>query len=181
MGPSSAAALLLPTWRAVCCRAPRQHLHFCMLSASLPPQEINEADGIQSVHDAFRLGINFFDTSPFYGNTKSEQVSVCRIGCIPIDVSSQEDNTAAAGQGDLQPGWSTQTQVHRSPACVCKLRVLRRTCSPPLQQLASANPASAPPAPVHPHLLHQSIPPVCRCWVRPSRTCHVTRLLWRQK
>ena len=26
------------------------------------------------MHEAFRLGINFFDTSPFYGNTKSEQV-----------------------------------------------------------------------------------------------------------
>ena len=37
-------------------------------------QEINEADGIASVHEAFRLGINFFDTSPFYGTTKSEQV-----------------------------------------------------------------------------------------------------------
>lgn len=38
-------------------------------------QEINEADGIASVHEAFRLGINFFDTSPFYGSTKSEQVT----------------------------------------------------------------------------------------------------------
>jgi L-galactose dehydrogenase len=26
------------------------------------------------VHEAFRLGINFFDTSPFYGCTKSEIV-----------------------------------------------------------------------------------------------------------
>jgi L-galactose dehydrogenase len=40
----------------------------------LASQEINEAEGIASVHEAFRLGINFFDTSPFYGNTKSEQV-----------------------------------------------------------------------------------------------------------
>lgn len=38
-------------------------------------QEINEAKGIESVHEAFRLGINFFDTSPFYGTTKSESVS----------------------------------------------------------------------------------------------------------
>jgi hypothetical protein len=48
--------------------------------ASLPlphplcPQEINEADGIAAVHEAFRLGINFFDSSPFYGGTKSETV-----------------------------------------------------------------------------------------------------------
>jgi predicted aldo/keto reductase-like oxidoreductase len=40
-------------------------------------QEINEAAGIESVHEAFRLGINFFDTSPFYGTTKSETVSLC--------------------------------------------------------------------------------------------------------
>lgn len=42
----------------------------------LASQEINEAEGIASVHEAFRLGINFFDTSPFYGNTKSEQVAI---------------------------------------------------------------------------------------------------------
>jgi hypothetical protein len=37
-------------------------------------QEINEAEGIASVHEAFKLGINFFDSSPFYGSTKSETV-----------------------------------------------------------------------------------------------------------
>lgn len=51
----------------------------------LLPQEINEAEGIASVHEAFRLGINFFDTSPFYGTTKSETVSaslrVCALCC----------------------------------------------------------------------------------------------------
>lgn len=38
-------------------------------------QQINEDEGIAAVHEAFRLGINFFDTSPFYGGTRSEQVS----------------------------------------------------------------------------------------------------------
>jgi aryl-alcohol dehydrogenase-like predicted oxidoreductase len=37
-------------------------------------QDINEAEGIASVHEAFKLGINFFDSSPFYGSTKSETV-----------------------------------------------------------------------------------------------------------
>jgi hypothetical protein len=37
-------------------------------------QDINEAEGIASVHEAFKLGINFFDSSPFYGGTKSETV-----------------------------------------------------------------------------------------------------------
>lgn len=36
----------------------------------------NEDEGIQAVHEAFRLGVNFFDTSPLYGATKSETVSL---------------------------------------------------------------------------------------------------------
>ena len=38
-------------------------------------QDIDEDAGVQAVHEAFRLGINFFDTSPFYGSTKSETVA----------------------------------------------------------------------------------------------------------
>jgi len=37
-------------------------------------QEIDEDEGIAAVHEAFKLGINFFDTSPFYGVTRSEAV-----------------------------------------------------------------------------------------------------------
>ena len=36
--------------------------------------DFKEGDGIEAVHEAFRLGINFFDTSPLYGKTKSETV-----------------------------------------------------------------------------------------------------------
>lgn len=36
-------------------------------------QDIDEAEGVRAVHEAFRLGINYFDTSPFYGETRSEQ------------------------------------------------------------------------------------------------------------
>lgn len=36
--------------------------------------DFSEEDGIAAVHEAFKLGINFFDTSPLYGKTKSEQV-----------------------------------------------------------------------------------------------------------
>lgn len=53
--------------------------HACLVNL----QEINEADGIASVHEAFRLGINFFDTSPFYGTTKSEQVRRVGMRCSP--------------------------------------------------------------------------------------------------
>lgn len=30
---------------------------------------------MRSVHEAFRLGVNFFDCSPFYGGTRAETVS----------------------------------------------------------------------------------------------------------
>ncbi|GLJ30507.1 hypothetical protein SUGI_0603900 [Cryptomeria japonica] len=35
---------------------------------------VKEEDAIASVNEAVRLGINFFDTSPYYGSTLSEQV-----------------------------------------------------------------------------------------------------------
>ena len=35
-------------------------------------QDINEEEGVRAVHEAFKLGINYFDTSPFYGGTRSE-------------------------------------------------------------------------------------------------------------
>ncbi|TXG54119.1 hypothetical protein EZV62_019375 [Acer yangbiense] len=35
---------------------------------------VSENDAISSVREAFRLGINFFDTSPFYGGTLSEKM-----------------------------------------------------------------------------------------------------------
>ena len=38
-------------------------------------QETDEEAGVEAVHEAFRLGINFFDTSPLYGATRSETVS----------------------------------------------------------------------------------------------------------
>ena len=37
---------------------------------------MDEEKGVAIVQEAFKLGINFFDTSPFYGNTRSEQAGV---------------------------------------------------------------------------------------------------------
>lgn len=37
-------------------------------------QTLDVEEGIASVHEALNLGINFFDTSPYYGITKSEKV-----------------------------------------------------------------------------------------------------------
>eukprot|EP00877_Chromochloris_zofingiensis_P005271 jgi/Chrzof1/14745/Cz09g14110.t1 len=48
-------------------------------------QAIDEAEGIRSVHEAFNLGINFFDTSPYYGSTKSETVLGKALASLPRD------------------------------------------------------------------------------------------------
>lgn len=39
-------------------------------------QGFDVQEGIRSVHEAFRLGVNFFDTSPYYGLGKSEKVII---------------------------------------------------------------------------------------------------------
>jgi L-galactose dehydrogenase len=48
-------------------------------------QEINENEAVAAVHEAFRLGINIFDTSPFYGATKSETVLGKALAGLPRD------------------------------------------------------------------------------------------------
>ncbi|PWA46905.1 NAD(P)-linked oxidoreductase superfamily protein [Artemisia annua] len=35
---------------------------------------VSDEEAIDTVHEAFKLGINFFDTSPYYGGTLSEKV-----------------------------------------------------------------------------------------------------------
>ena len=55
-----------------CPCAQSQHLKCYVIT---DPQDIDEEEGVRAVHEAFRLGINYFDTSPFYGSTRSEQVS----------------------------------------------------------------------------------------------------------
>lgn len=44
-------------------------------------QEMDEAKGVEIVQEAYKLGINFFDTSPFYGNNRSEEVSLQSLPC----------------------------------------------------------------------------------------------------
>ncbi|GAB4819507.1 hypothetical protein N2152v2_006553 [Parachlorella kessleri] len=48
-------------------------------------QDIDEEAGVQSVVEAFNRGINFFDTSPFYGDTKSEMVLGKGLAKLPRD------------------------------------------------------------------------------------------------
>ena len=44
---------------------------------------------MRAVHEAFALGINYFDTSPFYGETRSEQVLWCCGGSWALWCSAQ--------------------------------------------------------------------------------------------
>lgn len=51
-----------------------------------PLQEVDPQAAIDTVRAAYEAGINLFDTSPYYGLTKSEEVGVgvlwvCR-GCV---------------------------------------------------------------------------------------------------
>ncbi len=42
-------------------------------------QAVDEAGCRQAVHDAFHAGVNYIDTSPFYGDTKAETVRCGRV------------------------------------------------------------------------------------------------------
>jgi aryl-alcohol dehydrogenase-like predicted oxidoreductase len=48
-------------------------------------RQINESDGIRTVHTAVDLGINFIDVSPYYGLTKAETVLGQALREIPRD------------------------------------------------------------------------------------------------
>jgi L-galactose dehydrogenase len=48
-------------------------------------QPIDEEEGIRAVEAAFQRGINFFDTSPFSGDTRSERVLGKALKRLPRD------------------------------------------------------------------------------------------------
>ena len=67
-------------------------------------QDIDEDAGVAAVHEAFALGINLFDTSPFYGNTRSETVRAfdkgqTRDGGQSADTSSARSPALRSSQG----------------------------------------------------------------------------------
>jgi L-galactose dehydrogenase len=47
--------------------------------------DVDEAEGIRTVHSSLDLGINFIDVSPFYGLTKSETVLGKALKTVPRD------------------------------------------------------------------------------------------------
>ena len=46
-------------------------------------QDIKAAECIAAVHEAFKLGINIFDTAPYYGSTSSEAVLGQALASLP--------------------------------------------------------------------------------------------------
>ncbi|EIE20954.1 L-galactose dehydrogenase [Coccomyxa subellipsoidea C-169] len=48
-------------------------------------QPLDESLAVQAVHEAFKFGINFFDTSPYYGLTRSEKVLGRALKDLPRD------------------------------------------------------------------------------------------------
>jgi L-galactose dehydrogenase len=48
-------------------------------------RKINEQEGINTVHNAFDSGINYFDCSPFYGLTEAERIMGLALKDIPRD------------------------------------------------------------------------------------------------
>ena len=86
-------------------------------------QDIDEEEGVRAVHEAFRLGINYFDTSPFYGGTRSEQVSPCG-GMAALAKSTcwrcrkcLPRHSPAAAAAAAAAGYITET---RQPCILCR-------------------------------------------------------------
>jgi aryl-alcohol dehydrogenase-like predicted oxidoreductase len=53
-------------------------------------RNINEAEGIRTVHTALDLGLNFIDVSPYYGLTKAETVLGKALKRIDRDLQEKE-------------------------------------------------------------------------------------------
>ena len=48
-------------------------------------RKIDEQEGVETVHNAFDSGINYFDCSPFYGLTEAERIMGRALKDIPRD------------------------------------------------------------------------------------------------
>ena len=65
-------------------------LHVSLLGFGASPlgsvfESIDEEEGVRAVHEAVRCGINFFDVSPFYGDTRAESVLGRALKTLPRD------------------------------------------------------------------------------------------------
>lgn len=66
--------------------------------------DIDEDEGVAAVHEAVRLGINFFDVSPFYGSTRAETVLGRALKDIPRDKFVLSTKVGRYGPDDFDFG-----------------------------------------------------------------------------
>ena len=72
----------------------------------------NVEEGIKAVHEAYERGINYFDTSPYYGNLQSEKAGACVLQnklmrscyCFKDAFASQGFRRCSLRQNFLQSG-----------------------------------------------------------------------------
>lgn len=77
--------------------------------------EIDEEECIRAVHEAHRLGINYFDTSPYYGDTRSEKVLGRALKGLPRDQIILATKVGRYGANDFQYSAEKVTSsVHES-------------------------------------------------------------------
>lgn len=93
-------------------------------------EDIDEAEGIQSVHAAFRLGINFFDSSPFYGGTKSETVRpAAAVRCaFPNRLRARMASDAPLGRRPSVSGAAVAVGPPHTRKCVVPIPLLACRC-----------------------------------------------------
>ena len=67
--------------------------------------DLDEQEGIRAVHRAFELGVTLFDTSPYYGTTRSETVLGKALRSLPRDryVLSTKAGRYDVGDFDFSP------------------------------------------------------------------------------
>jgi len=83
--------------------------------------EIDEDEGIRTVHRAIKLGINFIDVSPYYGITRAETVLGKALAAIPRDQYYLA--TKAGRYGDHAFDFSAQRVVRSVDESLARLGV----------------------------------------------------------
>ena len=84
-------------------------------------QEIDEDEAVRAVHKAFHSGINLFDTSPFYGATKSESVLGKALKGLPRDQIVVCTKVGRYGEVDFD--FSAKTVTRRFHESLARLQL----------------------------------------------------------
>lgn len=103
-------------------------LHVSLLGFGASPlgsvfESIDEEEGVRAVHEAVRCGINFFDVSPFYGDTRAESVLGRALKTLPRD---QVGGAESVGVESLLLTLSSVHPVHQSGTLRSSLVRLQR-------------------------------------------------------